>query len=229
MVTFLITFLVILVFLAIAVYFWQKPAFPAKTESLTPPPGRGLFIDGTPDGVALAAAEAHSEAIANADQRRIELLGRAQAGEKSTLQEAHTSKDVLLYDELMNSLVAVADSGPALLSLVSYVTRHELPVTRKLAERFIDSCKSVRDRSAIAKMLHLAALSNDASTYQTAVETALEFWRGGYLSEVSPHELRAIIEGEFWILPSATRSSGAGFLLKRTLAVARRELDSGAP
>jgi len=75
-------------------------------------------------------------------------------------------------------------------------------------------------------MLHLAALSNDAAVYQTAVEIALEFWRGGYLSEVSPQELRAIFEGEYWILSSATRSSGAGFLLKRTLAVARRELEA---
>jgi hypothetical protein len=73
-------------------------------------------------------------------------------------------------------------------------------------------------------MLHVAALSNDAAVYQTAVETALEFWRGGLLSEVSAQELRAILEGEFWILSSPARSSGAGFLLKRALAVARREL-----
>ena len=203
MVTLLITSLVILAFLAAAVYFWQKPAFPTKTETLTPPPGRGLFIDGTPDGVALAAAEADSEAIANADQRRTELLGRAKGGEKSTLQEAQTTRDALLYDEVLNSLVAVADSEPALLSLASYITRHELPVNRKLAERFIDSYKSVRDPNTTAKMLHLAALSNDAAVYQTAVETALESWRGGYLSEVSPQELRAILDGEFWILSSA--------------------------
>jgi len=88
MVTFLITSLIILVFLAVAVYFWQKPASSTKTEILTPPPGRGLFIDGTPEGVALAAAEADSKAIGNADRRRIELLGRAKGGEKSTLQEA---------------------------------------------------------------------------------------------------------------------------------------------
>lgn len=226
MVTFLITSLVIIAFLAAAVYFWQKPASSTKTETLTPPPGRGLFIDGTPDGVALAAAEADSETIANADRQRTELLGRTKSGDKSTLQEAQTTRDALLYDEVLNSLVAVADSGPALLSLVSYITRHELPVNRKLAERFIDSCKSVRDPSATAKMLHLAALSNDAAVYQTAVETALEFWRAGDLSEVSPQELRAILEGEFWILSSPTRSSGAGFLLKRALAGARSELEA---
>ena len=227
MVTLLITSLIIIVFFAAAVYFWQKPAFPTKTESLMPPPGRGLFIDGTPDGIALAAAaEADSEAIANAERQRTELLDQAKRGEKSTLQAAQTTDDGQLYDEVLNSLVAVADSEPDLLSLASYITRHALPVNRKLAERFIDSYKSVRDPNATAKMLHLAALSNDAAVYQTAVETALKAWRGGYLSEVSPQQLRAILDGEFWILSSATRSSGAGFVLKRTLAVARRELEA---
>jgi hypothetical protein len=38
--------------------------------------------------------------------------------------------------------------------------------------------------------------------------------------------LRSILEGEFWILSSPTRRSGAGFLLKRALAGARRELEA---
>ena len=226
MVTLLITFLVVIAFLAAAVYFWQRPAFPTKTEILEPPPGRGLFIDGTPDGIALAAAEANSEAIADAERRRTDLLDRAKGGEKSTLEEAQTIGDAFLYDEVLNSLVAAAESEPALLSLASYITRHDLGVNTKLAQRFIDSCKTVRDRSTAAKMLHLAALSNDSAVYQTAVETALELWRGGCLSEVSPQELRAILEGEFWLLSSHERSSGAGFLLKRTLSNARRELEA---
>jgi hypothetical protein len=226
MVTFLITSLVILAFLAVAVYFWQKPAPSDEAAALLPPPGRGLFIGGTLDEVGPAAAEADPETVANADRRRTELLGRAKGGEKSTLQEAQDTNDALLYDEVLNSLVAVTDSEPALLSLVSYITRHGLPVNKNLAQSFIDSCTSAPGKSSVAKMLHVAALSNNAAVYQTAVETALDFWRGGYLSEVSPQELRAILEGEFWILSSATRSSGAGFLLKRFLAVARRELEA---
>jgi hypothetical protein len=76
-------------------------------------------------------------------------------------------------------------------------------------------------------MLHVAALSNDAAVYQSAVESALEFWRERRPSEISAPELRSILEGEFWILSSPTRSSGAGFLLKRTLRSARRELEAG--
>jgi hypothetical protein len=75
-------------------------------------------------------------------------------------------------------------------------------------------------------MLHVAALSDDAAVYQNAVETALEFWRERHLSEISAPELRSILEGEFWILSSPTRGSGAGFLLKETLAGARRELEA---
>jgi len=229
MVTFLITSLVILAFLAAAAYFWQKPAFPAKTEPLPLPPGRGLFIDGTPDGAALAAAEAESLAIANADQRRSELLSLAAKGEKSVLEEARNlgnAEHSEFYDEVLNTLVESADSAPKLLALGSYVTRHEFPVNKKLAARFIESCKSAPDKLSTAKMLHLAALSNEADVYEAAAETALECWRKQLLRDLSPQELLAILEGEFWLLSSHARSSGAGFLLKRTLSNARRELEA---
>lgn len=229
MVTLLITSLVILAFLAVAFYFWQKPASTTETEPLLPPPEwRGLFIDGIPEG--RISAEGESEASANNLRQRIVLRDRIAEGDRSALQEARNidnSDDTGFYEEALNSLIDSANSEPRLFALVSYVTRHELPVNKKLAERFIDSCKSIRDRSATAKMLHLAALSNDAAVYQRAVETALEFWRTGHLSDVPPQELRSILEGEFWLLSSATRSSGAGFLLKSALSVARRELEGG--
>jgi hypothetical protein len=75
-------------------------------------------------------------------------------------------------------------------------------------------------------MVHVAALSDDAAVYQSAVEAALKFWRDRHPSEISTRELRTILEGEFWILSSPTRSSGSGFLLKQALAAARRELDA---
>jgi hypothetical protein len=156
--------------------------------------------------------------------RRTELIELAKNGEKSALQEARNDKT--LYEEVLNLFVAGADSDPGLLSLVSYVTRNELPVNQKLAERVINSFNNPPDRNSTAKMLHIAALADDAAVYERAVKVALGFWRQGQLTEVSPQELRSILDGEFWILSSSTRSSGAGFLLKRTLAGARRELDA---
>ncbi|HJZ80521.1 MAG TPA: hypothetical protein VKD91_09250, partial [Pyrinomonadaceae bacterium] len=59
-------------------------------------------------------------------------------------------------------------------------------------------------------------------------EQALQLWHEGKLSAVSALELKALFEGEFWILSSRSRSSGAGFVLKRTLDSARRELEAAA-
>ena len=126
-----------------------------------------------------------SEAIAIREQERAALLQRAQSGDKSVLQEArnptnHT--DVGIYEEVLNSLVELADSDTKLLSLVSYVQRHELPVNQNLAENFMNSCKTAPGRSSATKMLHVAALSDDAELYQSAVVNALDFWRNGHLT-----------------------------------------------
>jgi hypothetical protein len=225
MVTLLITSFFILAFLAIAAYFWQKPRRVTEVRILPQPPGRGLFVDGTPEGSALPPAKTEADAETNAAKRR-ELLERAAAGEQSTLLEAHQVDDDELYEQALNSLIANADSDPKLLTLLSYVTRHELSVSKKLAEKVIDSYKRTPDRGSTARMLHLAALSDDAAVYQGAVEVALTFWRDGRLPEISAPELRSILDGEFWILSSSTRSSGAGFLLKRALRSARRELEA---
>lgn len=225
MVTFLITSFFILAFLAIATYFWQKPRRTSDVRVLTDAPGRGLFVDGAPEDSALPPADDESESE-NTAMKRGALLERVAAGEQSTLLEAHQAADAELYAEALNSFIAAADTKPKLLSLVSYITRHELPVSKKLAETVIDSYKLAPDRSSTAKTLHVAALSNDALVYQDAVEIALKFWREGRLPDVSAVELCAIVEGEFWILSSSTRSSGGGYLLKHTLRNARRELEA---
>jgi hypothetical protein len=47
------------------------------------------------------------------------------------------------------------------------------------------------------------------------------------LTGISADELRQLIEGEFWLLAPEVRNSGAGFLLKRTLARLRKQLTKG--
>jgi len=225
MVIFLITSLFVLAFLTVAVYFWQKPADSLPSESLPPAPGRALFIDGVPEDAAGAEESARSEQLIAAATMRDELLERARSGEKEALVEAR-KVDAKLYQQVLDTLSGSADSAAALLSLVSYLSRHELPVTPMIAERFISTCKDTPSLNVTAKMLHVAALSDDAAVYQNAVERSLEFWRGGNLGQVAPQELRAMLEGEFWILTAPTRSSGAGFILKRTLRNAQRELDA---
>lgn len=221
MVTFLITSLFIVAFLAVAVYFWQKPSSATSMQTLPPPlEPRGLFSE---TGVWESANEAaDTKTFKDAAENRASMLERARRGDTSVLRDVNSE----FYDEVLNLLVDQMETDANRLALVSYVTRSELPVNSKLAERIIESWKTSPDRSSTAKMLHIAALSDDAALYQAAVEAAMGFWRDGTLADISSEELRSVLDGEFWILSSHTRRSGPGFLLKRALATARRELDA---
>ncbi|MDX6612955.1 MAG: hypothetical protein QOD75_2141 [Blastocatellia bacterium] len=220
MVTFLITTVLLLGLVAIALYFWQKPANPIQTIELPPPLNtRGLFdYDQTPHELS------EETRIHEADRRRI-LLERASQGDTSVLKEAHELTPPL-YNEVLNALVARSESSAQLLALASHVTRHELPVNRNLASALIEAWREDPDRNSTAKMLHLAALADDPEVYRTALDAAVRAWRDGALPDVSAPELQAILEGEFWILSSHARRSGAGFVLKRSLAAVRRELQT---
>jgi len=218
MLTLLITSLVILGLIAVAIYFWQKPASTPDSIPLQPPPEpRALF--GEPE------SQLQIEAAIVEDRLRETLLSQAAAGDRSALQKAHELQDDDLYDQVLTDLVRSTESDAQLLSLTSHVTRNEWPVNTTLAHAYIESWKKSPDRTSTTKTLHIAALSDDAETYRTAAELALEFWRDGKIPDITTTELNALLTGEFWVLSSATRSSGAGFILKRSLASARRELE----
>ena len=215
MVTLLITSVFVVALIAIAIYFWQKAANTSQPGELPlPPRPAGLFSDFKP-----------AELPSPAEDPKKTLIESAAKGDKNALEQAHALNDKTLYEDALNIFVAQIDSEPKLLSLVSHVTRNELPVPKALAQKSIDYWKDSPDRHSTAKMLHLAALSDDAETYRLAVEVALSSWRDGKLPDVSAVELQSLINGEFWVLSSNTRSSGAGFVLKRTLATAKRELE----
>jgi hypothetical protein len=214
MVTFLFTSVVVAL-IAIAIFFWQKAANTSETTELLPPPSpAGLFPD--PDPAQLPSA--------TEDLKKL-LLESAAKGETNALQRAYQLNDRSFYEEALDIFAAQVDSPAKLLSLVSYVTKHDLPVTVALAQRSIDYWKDSLDRHSTAKLLHIAALSDDAATYSQAVEVALSAHRLGKLQDLSAVELQSLINGEYWLLSSNTRSSGAGFVLKRTLSTAKRELE----
>jgi hypothetical protein len=223
MVTLLITSLFILGFLAVAIYLWQKSAAPVETGLLPQPPEPRMLFEAEALDAVKTQAELDAKALLEAE--RNEMLDRAKSGDQTVLRDARATGDNSLYEEALNLLVAVADP-PALLSLASFISRNELAVNKSLAERFIELWRSAPDRGATAKMLHLAALSDDANTYKKAVDAVMQNWRANQIPDVSAQELRAIIDGEFWILSSPTRSGGAGFVLKQTLSDARLELEA---
>jgi|ERR1051326_5444947 hypothetical protein len=220
MVTLLIIASVILVLIGIGIYFWQKPVSINREDVwLSPPEARSLFADDdskvAKDQKRLSAAE-----LTNS------FVSRAKTGDHAALAEAHSSADKVMYDRVLTELVQISNSNPKLLALMSYVSRHELPVNQSLARVVIASWRKAPDRGGTAKALHFAALSDDADIYRETVEEALTLWREGKVPDISPRELRALFEGEFWILCARTRSSGAGFVLKRTLESARRDLEA---
>lgn len=218
MITLLFSSVLILGLLVLAVYLWQKPASTLEVDELPPPPNpRGLFTE--------PEKPAQIETKLDDEQIRAELTSFASAGDKSALQKARALNDAQLYDELLTALVASATSDAQLLSLTSYVTRNEWPVNTTLARACIVSWQNAPDRSSTAKTLHVAALCDDADIYRNAAELALKFWREEKIPNLTAVELNALLNGEYWVLSSATRSSGAGFVLKRSLASARRELE----
>jgi hypothetical protein len=223
MVTLLITAVALLVLFGIGVYFWQKPATEDPVRVLPPPPNaRGLFE-------AESSTETDEiEHLALVSRQREEMIREAGTGDRSALDKAHLSGDADLYDRVLAELVRLSDSDPKLLSLMTYVSHNELPVNRSLVDAVLGSWRAAPDRSGTARALHFAALSDNADIYRDAVESVLQSWREAKLGDISSIELRALFDGEFWVLSSRSRSSGAGFVLKRTLDGARRELEAAA-
>lgn len=225
MVSLFITAFAILFVLGIGLYFWQKST-PDNSEHVLPPNAdfNGLFGgDSSSNRRELTQME-----IAERQQAATALIDRARNGDRAALSEANKSGDTDLYDRVLNEFVQGVTSDANLLSLMSFVSQNELPVNSGLAKAVTASWQKLPNRSGTTKALHFAALSNNADLFRETVEQALQLWREGKLTGISAIELRALFEGEFWILSSHSRRSGAGFILKRTLANARRELEAAA-
>src|SRR5437764_13368021 len=219
-----ITALAIILIAGIGIYFWQKSMPETAAHVLPPAPDlRGLFEERA------MSREAQNQLSAAArEEEKSRLFELAKRGERSALDEAHVTGEADLYDHVLSELVTQADTESKLLSLASHVARNELPVNALLARAMIASWKAAPDRNRTAKALHFAALSDDAALYRESIEDALQLWREGELAEVMPAELRSLFDAEFWILSSRSRGSGAGFVLKQTLADARRELEAAS-
>ncbi len=162
----------------------------------------------------------HLRAEMEAEQLQAELLARARQGDVSVLDEARTNQ--ALYHEVLTALLTHGSDVPA---LAAYVSRHvELRSNAHLAQAFIKHWDSSPNRNELATMLHVAALSDNADVYWLAVDVAKQAWDEGRLTQVSPKELAAAIEAEYWLMDAEARASGAGFVLKRFVADVRRDL-----
>jgi acyl-homoserine lactone acylase PvdQ len=224
MVTVLVTSILLLVVIAFAIYRWQRVASSENGNKTLPsaPDFEGLFAESIAEEQLRLNAAQLEEKLA---EKRSELLTRAGEGDKSALSEAHQTGNADFYDEVLDTLVQRAENAKQVFALASYLSRNgNLPINVTLARAFTDIWKHAPDRHTTAEMLHVAALAGDSAFYQQVIEFVLQYWREQRLQDIKAEELIALIESEFWLIPSNARDSGAGFLLKRELAKIRREL-----
>ena len=170
MVPLLFTSVLVLGLLAIAIYFWQKPANTSQTTDKLPLPGeepRGLFSDFR--------------------------LNQLRPPSDDQLSEKGPKVDAETFEQAIAAIRAFQESP---------------------------------NKTSTANLLHAAALSDNAKNYGRAVDLVLLSWRDGTLSGLSARELQSLFNSEYWVLSSHSRTSGAGFVLKETLARANRELES---
>ena len=223
MVTLFIFSFVLLAALAYVVYLWQRPASDdAANHYLQPaaPQFRSLFTNA--DSPEFAQANKREARAISGEQRAV-YLTRAAQNDKESLRDAHALGDRDLYDEVLNRLLAqTRDSVDDMRALAAYIVEHQgLRGNRNLAEAFFRIWQNAPERASTARMLRVAALSDDAEMFRRAVETTIELRRRAQLS-VSTEDLCALVESEYWLLAPEARSSGAGFVLKETIAELRR-------
>ena len=160
------------------------------------------------------------------ERRAATLRERASRGDLEVLLDARTDGDQKLYDELLETLLMrVASSDEETRSLASFIREHEgLRATGALVEALLGILERSSDvRVLTPEVLHVAALTGDASVYEKTVASLLGLRRDGRIA-LPAGDLRSLIESHYWMLAPEARSSGAGFVLKQTLADARRLL-----
>ena len=222
----LVSFLA-LIGVAFTLFLWQRtPPAVRVDHNLHSPRFRGLFEDRNASRTSLE----DSQEPGNWGLRKA-LLERARSGELESLSEAHAAGGRELYREVLDALVeSGSDRQEEFPALVSHISKSsELRATTRLAERVIETWKTAPDRRATAEMIHIAALSDDAATYERAVETVFEFWRLGKLPQFSAEELIELFVSQFWVIAPEARRGGVGFALKRKLLDVRRKLAPATP
>lgn len=209
-------------FVVLATYALLRSKRSTSTEEPTGylPPPRTLFEPANVEPGQLAAA----------DNARRELVGRASRGDVKALSEAHAVGDAVFYNEVLDALTRHCETaGPDSLHLVTreIIGGDGLRSNRLFARALLLSWQAAplrATKTATADLVRVAALSDDAETFRLVIEAVYRARREGTLTCVGPAELGELFENEYWILSPDARRSGAGFVLKRTLAELRRAL-----
>jgi hypothetical protein len=210
---------------AFTIYLSRRTLPDAASKNVLPAPRFRGFLDRSDAGL---LAEEEQETAAYKRQLMLEL---ARTGELSALNEVHATHDVRLYADVLKALVEWASERQEnLTALVSHISKsNEFRANKQLAKLLIETWKTAPDRRSTTEMIHIAALSDDADTYEQALEAAIKLWRSGKLSAFKPEELIELLVSQYWVIAPEARRGGAGFALKRRLGSVRRELATATP
>jgi hypothetical protein len=207
------------------IYVWQRSPSDERADSVLPAAQfKGLFD--RPGAAQLGEENQETKAC-----RERKLLERASSGDLNALVEADSTRDTVLYSDVLSALVTSASQRQeSLAALVSHVSKsNQLRANKQLAQRLIETWKTAPDRRSTTEMIHIAALSDDAETYERAIDAALDLWRRGRLAQFSAEELIELFVSQYWVIAPETRRGGVGFALKRRLLGIRRELATTTP
>lgn len=172
-------------------------------------------------------AETETEVRADADETRRVLTERVLRGDAKALREAHETGDRALYNDVLDALVSRFRSAfPEAVQLIAVdiIRGGKLRASKSLARALLDVWDAAPTRDTTVDLLRIAALSDEAETFRETVEAVYRRWRAGELTSMKSEELSALFESEYWVLSSDARRSGAGFVLKQTLAEIGRAL-----
>jgi hypothetical protein len=219
----LAVFIILILLVTLGAYTFSRRNRNSLNESNTPvfpAPGNfaGLFETQN------AAQIATQEKELSQEKRRTDLLERAKSFDLQTLEESHS--EAKLYQEILNELIKQSlDSQENVQRLVGYLSKSkELRSNTQLAEMMIKVWQDSPNNKSTAQMLHIVALSDDASLLQQATEMIFDSWKKGLLPNLAAKDFLALAESEYWVLAPEARRSGAGFILKNSLAALRRKL-----
>lgn len=191
---------------------------PAETQAQPLIEYKSIFA---PDEEELRALEAE-ETAKTRELFRQEILARAGTLDFNSLIEAKVF-EAEFYDRVLTELALRCDEEN-FGALCSFVAQYKLRTNGELVRRFQSIYKDSPGRNGTIQLLHFAALSESAKIFSDSFEIVIQLSREDGLKDFTLQNLVRLAESEFWLLPAAEKTSGAGFLLKQRLARLRAEV-----
>jgi hypothetical protein len=199
----------------------RQKSLPSPSESqlhFQPIQYQSIFA---PDAEEIRAFEAEDKAK-RSEMLRQKILAKAETGDFGALNEAKDF-EFEFYDRVLREL-AVRCDGERFASLALFIEERKLPANAALIGRFQDALENSAGKKDAIRFLHLAALSRSAEIFSDSVESVIKLCREDKLEGFTQTNLIQLAESQFWLLPTAEKTSGAAFLLKQKLAKLRSEV-----